>query len=508
MAESSQEQLIERFKENLTVNDPSLEHIQTHISHVFLTGPWAYKIKKAVNFGFLDFSTLDHRRHFCEEELRLNARLAPKLYDSVLGLDTDGQLVEATDAAEEFVIRMHRFDQADRLDLLAGREGLDEQLVDEIADQIAAFHARAEVAPAQTRFGTPETVWAPMQQNLDQVAPFLETDEDRQRLEQLARLSRDAFEAIQPELTQRKQAGHIRECHGDMHLANMALQDGTVTIFDGIEFNDDFRWTDTANDLAFALMDLHKRRFIAAARQLLSRYLEISGDYEALPILHFYQGYRAAVRAKIALLGLREDMTDDERNVAWSDFREYADLANDFFTASQGQLYITMGLSGSGKSLASQELVIGHGAIRVRSDAERQRLFTDRAERYSQAASDRTYGRLAEIARLGASSGWSMVIDATFLERARRRQFESLAEEIGVPYSILFIECEKEQLLIYLRNRQARGDDISEADEQVLRQQLQTIEPLGPDEARHCVRLKCDAPFGPQLAERLPRHEA
>ena len=503
MAEHPQERLIERFKENLAESDPSLEHLQTHISHVFLTGPWAYKVKKPMNFGFLDFSTLDRRRHFCEEELRLNARLAPELYDSVLGLDADGKLIEASDAADEFVIRMRRFDQADRLDHLARRQGLDEALVNQIADQIAAFHSRAEVAPAETHFGTPETVWAPMQQNLEQIGPLLETDEDRQRLDEMARLSRAAFEAIRPTLERRKREEHIRECHGDMHLANMALQDGAVTIFDGIEFNDDFRWTDTANDLAFALMDLNKRRLIAAARQLLNRYLEISGDYEALPTLRYYQGYRAAVRAKIALLSLRDGMPDEERQAAWQDFREYVDLANAFFTPSQGQLYITMGVSGSGKSLVSQELVIGRGAVRVRSDAERQRMFTDPAERYTQMASDRTYERLAEIARLGAQTGWPMAVDATFLERDRRRQFESLAEEIGVPYTILFIECDNEQLLKYLRDRQKHGGDISEADEQVLEQQLQKLEPLSPDEARHCVRLKCDVPFGAQIAERL-----
>ncbi|HER35065.1 MAG: AAA family ATPase [Halothiobacillaceae bacterium] len=503
MADHPQDRLIERFKENLAATDPSLEHLQTHISHVFLTGSWAYKVKKPMNFGFLDFSSLDRRRHFCEEELRLNARLAPDLYDAVLGIDAEGKLIEASDAAEEFVIRMRRFDQADRLDHLARRRGLDDKLVDRIADRVAAFHARAEAAPAQTHFGTPEAVWAPMQQNLEQIGPLLETEADRERLAEMERLSRAAFEAIRPIIERRKRDGHVRECHGDMHLANMAWFDGDVTIFDGIEFNDEFRWTDTANDLAFALMDLHKRRLIAPARQLLNRYLEVSGDYDALPTLRYYQGYRAAVRAKISLLSLRDGMPDAERAAAWADFREYVDLANTFFTPSEGRLFITMGVSGSGKSLVSRELVIARGAVRVRSDAERQRMFTDPAERYTPMASDRTYQRLAEIARLGAGTGWPMAIDATFLERERRRDFESLAEEIGVPYTILFIECDNEQLLEYLRERRAQGGDISEADEQVLQHQLQKLESLGPDEARHCVRLKCDTPFGPQLAERL-----
>ncbi|WP_372592582.1 AAA family ATPase [Guyparkeria sp.] len=503
MGEQKHERLVERFKANLASADPSLEHLQTHISHVFLTGPWAYKIKKPMNFGFLDFSSLDRRRHFCLEELRLNARLAPDLYDGVLGLDAEGQLIDDLEGAEEYVIRMQRFDQADRLDNVAARIGLDETLVDRIADGIADFHSRAAVADPASRFGEPETVWAPMEQNLEQIAPFLETEEDRERLARLDDLSRAAFETVRPVLARRKREGHVRECHGDMHLANMALQENDVIIFDGIEFNDDFRWTDTANDLAFALMDLHKRRLVAAARQLLNRYLETSGDYEALPTLHFYQGYRAAVRAKIALLGLRDDMPEAEREAAWTDFRDYVDLACAFFEPKQGKIFITMGVSGSGKSLVSAELVLARGAIRVRSDAERLRMFSDPAERYAPFATDQTYARLEEIARLGASAGWPMAMDATFLERARRQRFEALADEIGVPYTILFIECDNEQLLDYLRERQAQGSDISEADEQVLEQQLQKLEPLTPDEAQHCVRLKCDAPFGPQIAERL-----
>jgi hypothetical protein len=503
MPEQTHDRVVERFKTRLAASDPDVKHLQTHISHVFLTGRWAYKIKKPVNFGFLDFSSLDRRRHFCHEELRLNARLAPDLYDRVLGLDAEGRLIDDLDAAEEYVIRMRRFDQADRLDKLAARNGLDEALVERIADRIADFHARAAVAHPDSRFGEPDTVWAPMEQNLEQIAPFLDTDEDRERLARMEERSRAAFEAVQPVIARRKHEGRVRECHGDMHLANMAWYDGDVTIFDGIEFNDELRWTDTANDLAFALMDLHKRGLVAAARQLLDRYLETGGDYEALPVLPFYQGYRAAVRAKIALLGLRDDMPDEEREAAWSDFREYADLANRFFTPRKGEIFVTMGVSGSGKSLASRELVIGRGAVRVRSDAERQRMFTDPAERYTEFASDRTYARLAAIARLGAAAGWPMAIDATFLERARRERFRAIAEELGVPYTILFIECDHEQLRDYLRERRDKGNDISEADEQVLEHQLQKLEALTPAEARHCVRLKCDAPFGPQIAERL-----
>jgi len=498
--------ILERFKRQLHETHGDVEHIQTHISHVLLAGDRAYKIKKPVNFGFLNFADKADRLRFCLEEMRLNRRLAPALYEEVFGLDTEGRPVAADERAHEYVIRMRRFEQGNRLDNHASDKGLDDHRIDEIAAQIAEFHAEAHHAPADSRFGTPETVYAPIGQNFDQIRPFLEAegnDEDEVRLDRIQAATEAAFEKVRPLLEQRKTLGHIREGHGDMHLANIALIDDQITIFDGIEFNDDFRWIDTANDLAFLLMDLADRKLIGAARRLLNAYLEVSGDYEALPLLMFYQAYRAMVRAKIALLGLRPDLTDTERAEAWATYRRYAELAESMLAPRKGMLWITMGFSGSGKSLAALEVVLAQGAIRVRSDAERLRMFTDPAQRYAPEATEETYKRLQDIARIGIEAGWPMAIDATFLQHARRQPFIDLADQLGVPAYILFIECDAPTLRRYLRERQNKGKDISEADEQVLEAQMQQLEPLNVDEQKRTFRLRCDSLFGAQVSEIL-----
>lgn len=498
-----QNRIIEQFKRQLHQEHGDVAHIQTHISHVLLAGPWAYKFKKPVDFGFLNFAEKADRRHYCNEELRLNSRLAPALYEQVLGLDDAGNLTGADDAAAEYVIRMRRFDQGDRLDNYAARSGLTDARIDEIAVQIAQFHASARHAAVDSRFGTPETVYAPMGQNFEQIRPFLDNDTDETQLDRIQATTEAAFDAVKPLLEKRKASGHIREGHGDMHLANIALIDDRITIFDGIEFNDDFRWIDTANDLAFLLMDLADRKLIGAARRLLNRYLEESGDYEILPLLMFYQGYRAMVRAKIALLGLRPDLSEAERAAAWATYHRYADLAETLLAPRQGMLWLTVGFSGSGKSLAALELVLAQGAIRVRSDAERLRGFTDPAQRYTAEATEQTYGRLLDIACTGIESGWPMVIDATFLKHPLRQRFIDLATRLGLPAHILFIECDAPTLRRYLSARQASGKDISEADEQVLEMQMQQLDPLTTDEQKISFRLRCDTPFGAQVGEIL-----
>lgn len=495
--------LIERFKRYLHDTYGEVVHLQTHISHVFLAGDHAYKIKKPVNFGFLDFSQLAQRQHFCQEEIRLNRRLAPQLYLDVVGLNPNGTLMNDPMAAVEPVIHMRRFDQADRLDNYARTQGLDDALVDALAEQIQQFHENAAQAPQSSHFGTPATVYFPINQNFEQIRSFLTDEADTVQLDRIEAATEAAFLKLKPQIVIRKKQGHVREGHGDMHLGNIARIDGEIVIFDGIEFNEDFRWSDTASDLAFLLMDLTDRQLVGAARRLLSAYLEATGDYEALPLLRFYQAYRAMVRAKIALFEIRPDSTDTERAAQWATYRRYAALAEQFLAPRTGALWITVGFSGSGKSLAALELVVAAGAIRVRSDAERLRLYTDRAQRYSRDANEHIYSHLARITRIGVESGMPMVIDATFLHLSQRRDFADMATRMGCPFYILFIECDGPTLRRYLRERITSGKDISEADEQVLEAQMQQLQPLNVEERNHTFRLRCDAPFGGQIRDIL-----
>ncbi len=494
---------LEQFKRHLHDRYGEVMHLQTHISHVFLAGDSAYKIKKPVNFGFLDFTDRAQRLFFCAEEIRLNRRLAPELYLGVVGLDAAGQITAQADATVEPMIHMRRFDQADRLDHYAQTHGLDDALIDELADQIHQFHQIAAVAPTASHFGTPETVYFPINQNFEQIRGFLTEDTDQNQIDRIEAASEAAFLNLQPTLVGRKQNGHVRECHGDMHLGNIARIQDAVVIFDGIEFNEDFRWSDTASDLAFLLMDLTDRTFFGAARRLLNTYLEASGDYAALPLIRFYQAYRAMVRAKIALFELRPDMTSAEQAAQWSTFRRYATLAENVLTEHNPALWITVGFSGSGKSLAALELVQALGAVRVRSDAQRLRLYPERGDRYSAQANEFIYAQLARIARIGLEAGWPMVVDATFLKGAQRAAFAEIADELACPFHMLFIECAAPTLRRYLRERTAAGKDISEANEEVLEMQLQQLQPLTAAERAYTFRLRCDAPFGGQITDVL-----
>ncbi|MGC9456950.1 MAG: AAA family ATPase [Halothiobacillaceae bacterium] len=512
----TQADLVERIKPALArrhqLSQDAITHIQTHISHVLLVGDRAYKIKKPMDFGFLDFSTLERRKRFCAEELRLNRRLAGRLY---LAVEPVGGSPEAPEPGEtenpmEFMVVMQRFDQDRQLDRVAAAGELSLERMDEIATTLAHFHEQAAVADPGTRFGTPEVVYAPMGQNFEQIGEFLEDKGLAEQLERIARWTRAQHEVLSGHIVRRKASDRVRECHGDMHLANMALLDNDLVIFDGIEFNDDFRWIDVANDLAFLLMDLEDRALVAHARRLLNRYLEVSGDYEALPLLRYYQVYRAMVRAKVALLGLHH-ADESGRDAIWNTYRRYADLAERLMQPLPRFVAMTHGVSGSGKSIAGRAVVEATGAIQIRSDAVRQRLFSGQRDEkdglgtgiYSREASDATYGKMQALAEDVLAAGYPVVADATFLEAARRAPWSRIAATHDVAFHILDMHCDRETLERFVSERLEAGNDLSEADLSVLHAQLASREPLSGEEQARALRIRCDAPIGSQIAELL-----
>jgi aminoglycoside phosphotransferase family enzyme/predicted kinase len=477
-----------------------VERIETHISSVLLAGEYAYKIKKPLNLGFLDFSTLEDRRHYCEEELRLNARLAPDLYLEVVPIGGTPAAPElgARDGVFEYAVKMRRFDQSRLLDRLLAGPGLDPVLMDRIATRMAQFHEVAAVAEADSPFGTPEAVLAPMLQNFEQLRPLLNDPDQLAQLERLEAWTRARHEALAPLLARRKAEGCVRECHGDMHLGNMAMVDDELAIFDGIEFNDAFRWIDVMSELAFLTMDLDDRGAQALSNRVLNAYLEASGDYPGLALLRFYQVYRALVRAKVASIRLGQGgLDEDERAGILRAYQSYADLAERYTMPPRAGLFITHGVSGSGKTTTGSELVEGLGLIRLRSDVERKRLAglapLDRATAppgeglYGPEADARCYARLLELAGVIAEAGHTVLVDATFLARARRLPFQALAEQRGLPYAVLVFEADTDQLRARILARQDADDDASDAGVEVMEAQLQRREPPGPDEPQLAV---------------------
>ena len=402
----------------------------------------------------------------------------------------------------DYAVRMRRFPQEA---LLSGRQ-VSPELIERIAERAAGFHNAIPAAASDTAFGTPETVFFPMQQNFDQIRGLVSDAGELARLDPLEAWSRAAYQRLTPLLQRRKEGGHIRECHGDMHLGNIALVDDEVVIFDGIEFNPDLCWIDTMNDAAFLVMDLEQAGEQALARRFLNRYLEIGGDYQALALLDFYKVYRALVRAKVTAIRLGQpDLTADDQAAVLAEYGRYVALAESYTRERGSALMITHGVSGSGKTHASGPLLEAIGAVRVRSDIERKRLFglgeTEASGSgtadgiYSADAGERTYGRLRELARQILEAGYPALVDATFLKRSQRQAFAELARELGRPLVILDLRADETQLRQRIEGRLAAGGDASEADVTILEHQLATREPLDAAELAAAVAVDSAEPL-------------
>lgn len=465
----------------------AVERVETHISSVLLAGEYVLKLKKPLNLGFLDFSTLEQRAHYCAEEVRINARLAPRIYLRTLtvGGTPEEPVVDAEGAVLEHAVLMRRFPDnalmSDRLE----RGELPEEAVDELARQLAVFHEGLEPAPADSPNGTLADIAGPARANFEQMDTLAVTEPWRPVLSDLRSWTESELRRLEPVFEDRRSSGRIRECHGDLHLGNVAWDGNEVLIFDGIEFDPALRWIDTANEVAFTVMDLDFRAAPRLRHRFLARYLEACGDYGLLRVLGFYTVYRALVRTKINALEA-EGGVHAER--AREDLERHLELARGYTEAQRPTLFITHGLSGSGKSTVAWRYVEETGAVRVRSDVERKRLAGLPADRsaasapgggiYDSDMSERTYARLEEAAEAALQGGWPVVVDAAFLEQGRRQRFLELAQREGVPFVILDLRVDTETLKERLRRRARKGADPSDADEGVLAMQLETREPL------------------------------
>ncbi len=493
-----QQRLLQALLDPAAYSHPAVgvAHLETHISHILLAGDYAYKIKKPLNLGFLDFTTLARREAACRDELRLNHRTAPELYldcPPITG-KPDSPRFGGSGPVLEWAVRMRRFDQDALLDrrLTAGRVTAAE--LDVLATLLAGFHAAATKAGANSRFGAPEAVLAPALDNFAELDRRLEAPADRNLAVDLESWTRATFERLAPVFRARKAGGWVRECHGDLHLGNIVLSNDRPVPFDCIEFNEDLRWIDVMADLGFLLMDLRHRQAPSAARRLLNVYLEHGGDYAGLEVLPFYQVYRAIVRAKIAAIRLAQgDLPTEKRDATRDEVRAYLELAKAFTRPPQPFMLITHGLSGSGKSWHSGQLLESLDAVRLRSDVERKRLhglpsLADSGSApdeglYTPQSTAHTYGRLAELADTVLGADWPVLVDATFLEARQRTLFRHLAERRGLPFVLLACRADPDTLRQRVRERRDRGNDAAEADGTILERQLQGYRP--PDESEH-----------------------
>ena len=473
----------------------AVTEIQTHTAWVILTGKDAYKIKKPVDFDFLDFSTLEKRRHWCEEEVRLNRRFAPNVYVGVTKIR--GTLkqphVDGSGPVLEYAVHMRQFPDKQLLSELAEDKQLTDSHIDQLSEKIAIFHQTTEQASPESAYGQPAVIQHWVSENFRYLLPLLKTDSDRDQLERIQQWTHEQEQQLKPHFEHRKHHGFIRECHGDLHLRNLTIIDGVITPFDCIEFNDKLRWIDVMSEVAFLIMDLQTHGYPNFGHQFLNAYLQLTGDYEGLKGLPYYLVYRALVRAKVAILR-REQISPQSHDYleCTTEYRHYIQFALQHIDKVRPVLLITHGFSGSGKSYLAKALNEARGIIQIRSDIEQKRLSGLSAREhnkleieqgmYESQRTEETYQRLAELATCVINAGFSALLDATFLKQRHRNLIRQFADTLKIPFLIVHCVATHAVLEQRVHDREKVGEDPSDATLQVLEAQRGKAQPLRTDE--------------------------
>lgn len=469
--------------------------VETHISWVFLTGDYAYKVKKPVQFNFVDFSTMELRRHYCEEEVRCNRSFSPELYLGVVTINRDAQgryHVGGTGEVVESAVRMLEFPGAQQLDNLLSAGALDVQLMHRFGLDLADQHARlprlaGEEGEVDAR------VLKPVLDNFRTLGPLRATGSHQQQLGRMQADSQSAYDRLRPRFVRRLHNGFTRECHGDLHLSNLVLLDGRIRAFDCLEFNANLRWIDTASDVAFLLMDCSARGRNDLGYAFLDGYLTASADYEGAALSPFFQVYRSMVRAKVAALESEEKELEENRDPASGNRLElHLDWADERLHRAPGMLLLMCGFSGSGKSYLAERLVPKLPAVRVASDVLRKAragLAPDASSDspvdgglYTNDRRQAVYADILQVSEDLAQAGENVLVDATFLDRQYRAAFRQAANRLGSRCVIVHCQAPQATLEDRIRHRERDGEDASEAGIEVLHRQLSRFDPVAADE--------------------------
>lgn len=478
------------------VQTRTVELIQTHVSWLFLTDTHVFKLKKPVNFGFLDFSTLELRRFFCNEELRLNRRLCPDIYERVIALhETDaGAAFVGSGKVIEYAVMMKRLPGDRMLDRLVDSGAISVDEIRIVALEICRFHANATTSPNISEYGSLEQIQFNWQENFAQTLQFLTSTLPSAVCETIRTYVETFTNSYRTLFSERVENGYIRDCDGDIHLGNICLSNNKAYIFDCIEFNERFRFSDTAADIAFLLMDLdyHNRPDLADAA--LSSYMSASGDNSLTQLITFYKVYRAFVRGKVeSLRSLDTGIAQEERTAAEKRATRYFRLAQGYCLRSRLPLtlLITCGTMGCGKSTLSDQLEFELGLASFNSDTVRKQLAGLPPEAavqvsfetglYSKEMSSRTYRQLERLAASELVSGNSVVIDAGFGTAAERAEFAQLAASHNAEFAIIFVQCDPYVQRQRLHARSSHGTSVSDGRVELLDQQKSFFEP--PDDS-------------------------
>lgn len=485
--------------------DPNcrVQVVETHISWVFLVGDFAYKVKKPIENSFLDYRSLENRKLYCERELELDRRYAPELYVAVVPItqrNSSGEFavsVEGHGSPIEYAVKMNRFSEDSLLGKLLSEGRCTSDQIVSLANRLGEFHLDSRSWDTGD-WGAPRTILEDAHDNLatlQSVSNELEaSDGFDAKMLALQQWTEREGEELRSRFESRKALGFVRECHGDLHANNVVSWHGELTPFDGIEFNDRFRVIDSLSEVAFLAMDLLVRGHAELSAEFVNSYLETTNDRSGMRILHWYMVYRALVRAKVNALRLLQcEKGSEQRASETRELNRLVDLAHELTVRKkQPTLWITHGLSGSGKSTGALELVRQESAIRIRSDVERKRLaghastfapseFEPRVL-YSDSHTEATYEYMLGLSRALLRDRVNVVIDATFLQRGFRERFKSLAKDEDAIFQILTFEAAVDELKRRIQSRAVENANVSDATLAVLQKQLAAIEPISEDE--------------------------
>ena len=490
----------------------SIEVIETHISWVILTGPFAYKIKKPVKLAFLDFRELRSRLFYCEEEVRLNRPWAPDIYLDVVPISVRaGQPIVGGDGpAVEYAVRMRQFDQDSRLDAQLDASKLSMGDMDELANTIASRHQSADIIGPDGRDENISLIKGAMWENLDALEGLISNN----TLQTLRQWTIRELGKLEQKLEQRFDNGFVRECHGDLHLSNLVRLPTGITAFDCIEFSADFRKIDVMCDIAFLVVDLVSRRRSDLAYRFLNRYLELTGDYHSMEMFTLYFVYRCLVRAKVAAIRSVERKHGTHAKSDRSRVRKYCDMALTLTVTWTPVMIVMHGLSGSGKTWLSTKLMSTLPAVRINSDIERKRMFeldesedsaSDVAEGiYTDAANKELYRRIHGIGATILRSRHDVILDASYLRFSEREHAREMAADCNAGFVFLQAHAPVKILRDRIYKRARNGEEASEADLAVLAHQLENAEPLTRKERRAAISWNsCEKTDTDDLIRRL-----
>jgi len=479
----------------------SVEILQTHISYVFLTGTFAYKVKKPVNFGFLDFSTLDKRKFFCEEEIRLNRRLCPEIYLDVLPVTEKDDTLELDGCGKvvEYVLKMKEFPQEQIMTNLLKQGKIDEETVDRLCTILVDFYNSQTPSEDITKYGELRAVKQNIDENFEQTKSVIDVTIPKDTYEYLKEANTKFFESKKETFTNRMNESRIHDCHGDLHSGNIVVADDKIHIFDCIEFNKRFRFCDVASDIGFLAMDLDYLNHPYLSSYLIQKYVEKSNDTGIFDVLNFYKSYRAYVRGKVNGFQLSDPNIDQtKKNNIIETAKKYFDLSQYYASlfsldlhSTKPLLFLVNGITGTGKSTVALKIAVDYHAHQINTDVVRKELAgIDKFERhhdklntglYDPKNVDFTYEKVMEKASNLLKKGENVVLDATFQKRKYREMAQHIAAKNHANLVIIQCTCPDEVVKKRLEQR-LKKKSVSDGRWEIYIQQKKTFEPFDPDE--------------------------